>query len=211
MTDRVNEIYRRLYHHFGPQHWWPGETKLEITVGAVLTQNTNWQNVEKAIANLQERNLLSLSALAEIPTDILAQHIKPSGYYNLKAKRLKNLISAIGQEDEDLANFFATDLDTLRQNLLAVKGIGPETADAIILYAAAKPIFVIDAYTHRILLRHDLIWEESDYQEMQELFMSALPEDVELYNEYHALLVRLGKEFCLKRKPKCEGCPLAGL
>ena len=211
MTDRVNEIYQRLYHHFGPQHWWPGETALEITVGAVLTQNTNWQNVEKAIANLQEHNLLSLPALSAIPIDILAQHIKPSGYYNLKAKRLKNLITAIGQEDDDLASFFATDLDTLRQNLLAIKGIGPETADAIILYAAKKPIFVIDAYTHRILLRHELIWEESDYHEMQELFMSSLPEDVALYNEYHALLVRTGKEFCLKNKPKCAECPLAGL
>lgn len=211
MTDRVNEIYRRLYRHFGPQHWWPGETQLEITIGAVLTQNTNWQNVEKAIANLQAHNLLSLPALSEIPVDILARHIQPSGYYNLKAKRLKNLIAAIGREDGDLASFLATDLDTLRQNLLAVKGIGPETADAIILYAAAKPIFVIDAYTHRILLRHDLIWEESDYHEMQELFMSALPEDVGLYNEYHALLVKLGKEFCLKSKPKCADCPLAGL
>jgi endonuclease-3 related protein len=211
MTDRINEIYHRLYRHFGPQHWWPGESTLEITVGAVLTQNTNWQNVEKAIANLQEHNLLSLPALSAIPVDILAQHIKPSGYYNLKAKRLKNLITAIGQEDEDLTSFLATDLDTLRQNLLAVKGIGPETADAIILYAAAKPIFVIDAYTHRVLLRHDLIWEESDYHEMQELFMAALPEDVALYNEYHALLVRVGKEFCLKNNPKCDGCPLAGL
>ncbi|MCK4839999.1 MAG: endonuclease III domain-containing protein [Desulfobulbaceae bacterium] len=211
MPDRVNEIYHRLYRHFGPQHWWPGETQLEITVGAVLTQNTNWQNVEKAITNLQALNLLSLPALTKIPVDILAQHIRPSGYYNLKAKRLKNLIAAIGREDEDLASFLATDLDTLRQNLLAVKGIGPETADAIILYAAAKPIFVIDAYTHRVLLRHNLIWEESDYHEMQELFMSALPEDVGLYNEYHALLVKLGKEFCLKRKPKCADCPLSGL
>lgn len=209
MTDQVNEIYRRLYDHFGPQHWWPGETKLEITVGAVLTQNTKWQNVEKAIANLKENNLLSLPALTKIPIDILAQNIKPSGYYNLKAKRLKNLVTAIGSEDEDLAKFFATDCDTLRQNLLDIKGIGPETADAIILYAAAKPIFVIDAYTHRILLRHNLIWEESDYHEMQELFMSSLPEEVELYNEYHALLVKLGKEFCLKKKPKCESCPLA--
>lgn len=211
MADQVNEIFRRLFSHFGPQHWWPGETKLEIMVGAVLTQNTSWHNVEKAIANLKEHNLLSLPTLAEIPADILAQHIKPSGYYNLKARRLKNLFAAIGREDEDLASFFAADLDTLRQNLLAVKGIGPETADSIILYAAAKPTFVIDAYTHRILLRHDLIWEESDYYEMQELFMASLPEDVQLYNEYHALLVRLGKEFCLKRSPKCEKCPLAGL
>lgn len=211
MPERINEIYRRLFAHFGPQHWWPGETPLEITVGAVLTQNTNWHNVEKAIANLKEYGLLSLPALTEIPTEILAEHIKPAGYFNLKAKRLKNLCTAIGQDDADLTRFFAKDLDTLRHDLLAVKGIGPETADAIILYAAAKPIFVIDAYTHRILLRHDLIWEECDYHEMQDLFMTTLPEEAALYNEYHALLVRVGKEFCLKRAPKCSECPLAGL
>jgi endonuclease-3 related protein len=210
MSDKIFEIYNLLYEHFGPQRWWPGETRLEITVGAVLTQNTNWQNVEKAINNLKGADLLSLPALAEMPLEILAERIRPSGYYNLKAKRLKNLISAIGQTEEDLENFFAADLDTLRRNLLAVKGIGPETADSIILYAAEKPIFVIDAYTHRVLLRHNLIWEESDYHEMQELFMTSLPEEVELYNEYHALLVRLGKEYCLKKKPKCENCPLLG-
>jgi endonuclease-3 related protein len=211
MPDRINEIYRRLLRHFGPQHWWPGESRLEITIGAILTQNTNWRNVEKAITNLKEHHLLSLPALTEIPTDILAHYLRPAGYFNLKAKRLKNLISAIARDDEDLAGFFAVDLDTLRQKLLAIKGIGPETADSIILYAAEKPIFVIDAYTHRVLLRHDLIWEESDYHEMQELFMSSLPEDVELYNEYHALLVKVGKEFCLKNKPRCAECPLAGL
>jgi len=207
-AEQILEIYNHLFRHFGPQNWWPGETKLEITVGAVLTQNTNWHNVEKAITNLKMAGLLSLPSLSEIPAEILAQQIKPSGYYNLKAKRLKNLISAIGQSDADLENFLAADLEALRDSLLAVKGIGPETADSIILYAAEKPIFVIDAYTHRVLLRHNLIWEESDYYEMQELFMTSLPEEAEIYNEYHALLVRLGKEFCLKNKPKCESCPL---
>ena len=205
------EIYQRLYDRFGPQHWWPGETPLEIMVGAVLTQNTNWLNVEKAIANLKEAGLLSLPALAETPTDILAQLIRPSGYYNLKAKRLSNLIKAIGRNDEDLNIFFADRSDVLREKLLAIKGIGPETADSIILYAAEKPVFVIDAYTHRILLRHELIWEESDYHEMQEMFMTTLPEDPAIYNEYHALLVRLGKEYCLKNNPKCPTCPLQGL
>jgi endonuclease-3 related protein len=208
MAEPLSEIYQRLYDHFGPQHWWPGETPLEIMVGAVLTQNTNWQNVEKAIANLKNGGLLSLPALAEIPIDTLAQHIWPSGYYNLKAKRLKNLVMAIGRNDEDLDTFFADRPDELREKLLAIKGIGPETADSIILYAAEKPVFVIDAYTHRVLLRHDLIWEESDYHEMQEMFMSVLPEDIAIYNEYHALLVRLGKEYCLKRNPRCQGCPL---
>jgi endonuclease-3 related protein len=211
MTARIHEIYRRLQHHFGPQHWWPGETKLEITVGALLTQNTNWRNVEKAMANLRDHQLLSLPALTAIPTDLLAHHLIPAGYYNLKAHRLKNLIAAIGPEDDDLEIFLAADLDQLREKLLAVKGIGPETADAIILYAAEKPSFVIDAYTHRVLLRHDLIGEETDYYEMQDLFLAALPADVVLYNEYHALLVRLGKEFCLKNKPRCGACPLAGL
>jgi endonuclease-3 related protein len=208
IIEPLSEIYQRLYDHFGPQHWWPGETPMEIMVGAVLTQNTNWQNVEKAIANLKNGGLLSLPTLAEIPVDILAQHIRPSGYYNLKAKRLKNLVRAIGQNDEDLDTFFADRPDDLREKLLAIKGIGPETADSIILYAAEKPVFVIDAYTHRVLLRHDLIWEESDYHEMQEMFMSVLPEDMNIYNEYHALLVRLGKEYCLKRNPRCQGCPL---
>ncbi|MFO7605210.1 MAG: endonuclease III domain-containing protein [Desulfurivibrionaceae bacterium] len=211
MSEQILEIYNLLHRHFGPQKWWPGETRLEITVGAVLTQNTNWRNVEKAITNLKEAGLLSLPALAETPAEILAQQIRPSGYYNLKAKRLKNLIAAIGRSDEDLENFLAADLDTLRHELLAVKGIGPETADSIMLYAAEKPIFVIDAYTHRVLLRHNLIWEESDYYEMQELFMTSLPEEIQLYNEYHALLVRVGKEFCLKSKPKCESCPLQGV
>jgi len=211
MAEPLSEIYQRLFDHFGPQHWWPGETPLEIMVGAVLTQNTNWQNVEKAITNLKEAGLLSLPALAETPSDILAQHIRPSGYYNLKAKRLKNLVRAIGQSDEELDIFFADRPDTLREKLLGIKGIGPETADSIILYAAGKPVFVIDAYTHRILLRHDLIWEESDYHEMQEMFMSALPEDTAIYNEYHALLVRLGKEYCLKRNPRCRDCPLEEL
>ncbi len=211
MVEPLSEIYQRLYDHFGPQHWWPGETPLEIMVGAVLTQNTNWQNVEKAIVNLKNGGLLSLSALAEIPVDTLAQHIRPSGYYNLKAKRLKNLVMAIGRNDEDLEPFFADRPDELREKLLAIKGIGPETADSIILYAAEKPVFVIDAYTHRILLRHDLIWEESDYHEMQELFISVLPEDIAIYNEYHALLVRLGKDYCLKRNPRCQGCPLEEL
>ncbi len=211
MADQLHEIYHHLHKYFGPQSWWPGDTPLEIMVGAVLTQNTNWLNVEKAITNLKTAGLLSLSALSEIPVDVLAWQIKPSGYYNLKAKRLKNLVLAIGRTDDDLESFFAHDLYSLRENLLNVKGIGPETADSIILYAAEKPIFVVDAYTHRILMRHELIWEESDYHEMQEMFMSSIPEDVALYNEYHALLVRLGKEFCLKSKPKCDGCPLEGL
>jgi endonuclease-3 related protein len=208
MNERIDRIYQRLYRHFGPQHWWPGDTPLEIMVGAVLTQNTNWENVEKAIANLRAADLLDLHRLAEIPTGILAELIRPSGYYNLKAVRLHNLLHAVVSEHDRLENFFAGDLSTVRERLLAIKGIGPETADSILLYAAGKPTFVIDAYTHRLLLRHDLIWEETDYHEMQELFLNALPEDVSLYNEYHALIVKVGKEFCRKSKPRCGECPL---
>lgn len=211
MTERLTRIYQLLYQHFGPQHWWPGETPLEIMVGAVLTQNTNWENVEKAIANLRAAGLLDLRRLAETPSGMLAELIRPSGYYNLKASRLHNLLHAIVAGHDGLESFFAADRSELREQLLAVKGIGPETADSILLYAAGKPAFVIDAYTHRLLLRHELIWEESDYYEMQELFTGNLPEDLALYNEYHALIVRVGKEFCRKSKPRCSECPLREL
>jgi len=211
MSGDLNEIYRRLLEHFGPQHWWPGDTPLEIMVGAVLTQNTNWENVEKAIANLKAADLLDLQRLAETPTTLLAELIRPSGYYNLKAVRLHNLIRTITAAHDSLEEFFAADRDSLRESLLAVKGIGPETADSILLYAAEKPTFVIDAYTHRLLLRHDLIWEESDYYEMQEMFLGELPDDIALFNEYHALIVKVGKEFCRKSKPRCGECPLREL
>ena len=211
MGERLLEIYNRLHRYFGPQFWWPGETLLEIIVGAVLTQNTNWNNVEKAITNLKDSNLLSLPSLNMISAEELARQIKPSGYYNLKARRLKNLITAIGSDNASLDDFFNEELYSLRDILLEIKGIGPETADSILLYAAEKPIFVVDAYTHRILLRHNLILEEADYHEIQEMFMDAIPEDVALYKEYHALLVRVGKEFCLKNRFLCEQCPLEGV
>jgi len=211
MTAPLSEIYQRLFAHFGPQHWWPGDTPLEILVGAVLTQNTNWENVEKAIANLKAADLLDLHRLAATPTGILAELIRPSGYYNLKAVRLHNLIRAITAEHDSLESFFAAGRDELREILLAVKGIGPETADSILLYAAEKPTFVIDAYTHRLLLRHGLIWEETGYYEMQELFLSSLPEDIAMFNEYHALIVKVGKEFCRKTRPRCGECPLQEL
>lgn len=209
MKNKLLRLYETLYTHFGPQHWWPGDTPLEIMVGAVLTQNTNWGNVSRAIDNIKQYGLLSLAALDAMPPASLAELIRPSGYYNLKAARLKNLLAFIQQEYQgDLDLFFALDLPVLRENLLAVKGIGPETADSIILYAAQQPIFVVDAYTHRILFRHQLIDDGVDYYEIQELFMDSLPEDVQLYNEYHALLVRLGKDFCKKSKPLCDDCPV---
>lgn len=208
---QLNEIFQALSAHFGPQHWWPGETPFEIMVGAVLTQNTNWTNVEKAIDNLKRENLLSLEAVSALPIELLAEKIRPSGYYNLKAKRLINLLSAISQTYGDLESLFAEDLNSLREFLLSVKGIGLETADSIILYAAQKPIFVIDAYTYRILSRHNLVGEETDYYEMQALFMDSLPHETDLFNEYHALIVMCGKHYCKKTKPLCDSCPLQGM
>ena len=208
----LKEIYHRMLDHFGPQHWWPGETPFEVMVGAILTQNTNWQNVEKAIANLKKAGLLSLSALAALPVEELAEYIRPAGYYNIKAGRLHNLFAMIAQQwDNDLDFLLQQPAAVLREQLLSVKGIGPETADSMVLYAAEQPVFVVDTYTHRILSRHEIIPEEADYFQIQEVFMDNLAEDTALFNEYHALLVQVGKHFCKKSKPQCGGCPLAGV
>lgn len=207
----LHKYYETLFAHFGPQHWWPGETTLEIMVGAVLTQNTNWQNVEKAMDNLKQANVLDFKTLLALPQVVLAEFIRPSGYYNLKAARLQNLLVFIDSclaPSDDLASFFSGDVDLLREQLLAVKGVGPETADSILLYAGQKPVFVIDAYAYRFLSRHGFVGEETSYEEMQELCMDALPLDVRLFNEFHALIVAVGKAFCKKKKPDCAGCPL---
>ena len=207
-SERINGFYDALYKRYGPQGWWPAETELECVLGAILTQNTAWKNVEKALGNLKEKNLISIEKLALIPTSSLANLIRSSGYFNQKAVKIKNFINFIVENyDGSLEKMFEEDGQKLRDKLLKIKGIGPETADSILLYAARKPVFVVDAYTYRILLRHGLIPEETNYGEMQELFMDLLPEDVKLFNEYHALLVRLGKELC-KKSPLCEGCPL---
>ncbi len=207
------EIYDRLFAFFGPQHWWPGETPFEIIVGAVLTQNTAWTNVEKAITNLKDLGLLSFEAMVTLPHAALADLIRPCGYFNVKASRLHNLLAMIqARYDGDLELLAQEELPALRQILLEVNGIGPETADSILLYAASKPTFVIDAYTHRLLSRHGLAAEEgADYYEMQEMFMASLPNTPALFNEYHALIVRTGKEFCKKSTPRCAECPLAEL
>ena len=209
--SRLALVYQALLGHFGPQFWWPADSPLEVMVGAILTQNTNWHNVEKAIANLRDGNLLSILALVALPIDQLAEQIRPSGYYNLKAQRLKNLLAAIGKETAesyDLTAFLDIEPSYLREILLDVKGVGPETADSILLYAAKQPAFVIDSYAHRFLMRHGFVGEETDYAEMQTLFVDSLPMDATVYNEYHALLVSLAKKYCLKKKPKCEQCPL---
>lgn len=202
------EMYRLLLGHFGRQEWWPGETVLEVMVGAVLTQNTNWSNVEKAIGNLKTSHLLSLEALNTVSVPELAERIRPAGYFNLKAGRLKNLVQFVFEVyDGSLPRFLNDETRVLRENLLSVKGIGPETADSIILYAAKRPVFVVDAYSHRILNRHGMVDDQVEYHELQACFMEHLPADVPLYNEFHALLVRTGKVYC-KKKPLCDRCPL---
>jgi len=201
-------IYQKLYKAFGPRGWWPGDTPFEIIVGAILTQNTSWENVEKAITKMKAYKLLSPDKLNDVEESILAEAIRPSGYYNIKAKRLKRFTDFLFHEYEgDLSLMFYQGLNELRTRLLSVNGIGPETADSILLYAGDKPIFVVDAYTRRIFSRHNLINATTNYHETQDLFMKNLPKDVELFNEYHALIVHLGKNFC-KRTPKCAGCPL---
>jgi endonuclease-3 related protein len=181
-------------------------------VGAVLTQNTNWVNVSKAIDNLKKEDLLSFEKLHDLPLEQLADKIKPAGYFNLKARRLTNLLNFISEEYYgSIEDMFAEGVFSLREKILTVKGIGPETADSILLYAGSKPVFVVDAYTHRIFARHGIVAEEDGYYEIQEYFTMSLPEEVELYNEYHALIVRLGKEYCKKSKPLCRSCPLGDL
>ncbi len=206
------EIHDRLLAHFGPQHWWPGDSPFEITVGAILTQNTSWTNVEKAIANLNAAGFLSFSGLSSLSLEVLAELIRPAGYFNIKALRLRNFLQMVElQYAGDFDRMLLEQTELLREKLLAVKGIGPETADSILLYAADRPVFVIDAYTQRILFRHSIIDEDADYYGLQTLFTDALPADHALFNEFHALLVRTGKEFCKKTKPLCNLCPLDGI
>ncbi|MDR0476396.1 MAG: endonuclease III domain-containing protein [Desulfobulbaceae bacterium] len=205
-------IFDLLLAHFGPRHWWPADSPFEVVVGAVLTQNTNWQNARRAIAALKERGCLSFAALDALPVDELAVLIRPCGYHGVKAKRLKNLLAMLRREyDGDVEAIACDTLPAAREKLLAVSGIGPETADAILLYAAGHPIFVVDAYTHRVFSRHFLVPEESDYDEIQSAFMAALPANAALFNEYHALIVELGKRHCQKRQPLCGNCPLGQL
>lgn len=201
-------MFELLLKRFGPQSWWPGEDALEMMVGAILTQNTSWKNVSLAIENLKARNLLCLEALHALPAEALAAEIRPAGYFNVKARRLKNLIAFIVERYQgDIALLGRVETESLRQGLLSVKGVGPETADSILLYALDRPVFVIDAYTHRILSRHAMVEEASTYDELQALFMDHLPDDAQLFNEFHALIVRNGKEFC-RRLPLCADCAL---
>lgn len=209
IKNRLNLIYQRLYRAFGPQYWWPAENAFEVMVGAMLTQSTSWSNVEKAIANIKKNKLLAPEKLYRLSHRTRARLIKSSGYFNIKAKRLKEFLGFFLKNYRgDLKKMRKQDTLRLREELLSVKGIGPETADSMLLYALDKPVFVVDAYTKRILLRHHLIKEDATYEETQDLFMRNLKKGTKLFNEYHALLVKLGKEFCLKSKPRCQLCPL---
>ena len=210
-SEKLKEIYELLFERFGPQKWWPGDGMFEIIVGAILTQNTNWGNVEKAIANLKAANVLTAEKLYALDINQLAQLIRPAGYYNIKAKRLKNFLDWLFDNyDGRLTDLQQISTPGLRQELLSVKGIGYETADSILLYAFDRDVFVIDAYTARVASRHNLIDAGCDYEQLQYLFEANLPTDIQMFNEFHALLVKVGKEHC-RPKPKCQGCPLESL
>jgi len=207
-SKTLKEIYRCLYKTFGPQKWWPADTPFEVIIGAILTQNTSWANAERAIKNLKQKKLLTVKAIRNVSVKRLAKLIKPAGYYNQKAKKLKNFIRFLSENYQgNIKTMFNQEAFNLRSKLLKVNGIGPETADSILLYAAGKPVFVIDAYTRRIFSRHSLIGENISYQGLQNYFMNNLKPEVRLFNEYHALIVRLGKQIC-KTKPNCDICPL---
>lgn len=201
-------IYRKLYKAYGPRDWWPAETSFEVMVGAILTQNTSWRNVEKAIQKLKGKGVLNPEGIHDLKKSQLASLIKSSGYYRIKTDRVKAFVNFLFEEfDGDLKRMGRERLGELREKLLGVKGIGPETADSILLYGLKKSIFVVDAYTKRILSRHKMILENTAYEEVQKLFMEHLPLDEKLFNEYHALLVHLGKTVC-KKIPRCDICPL---
>ncbi len=209
MKKRLKRVYKKLYSIFGRQYWWPADSAFEVMVGAILTQSTSWANVEKAILNLKKHKALSSRRLRTISLSRLALLIRPAGYYNIKAARLKNFADFFHKQYKaDISKMRSANTGILRQQLLSVNGIGPETADSILLYALDKPVFVVDAYTKRILSRHGFIKDNYGYSQVQDLFMKNLKRDAKLFNEYHALLVRLGKDYCKKNKVKCEVCPL---
>jgi endonuclease-3 related protein len=205
----LRSYFETLTTSLGPMRWWPARTPFEVIIGAILTQNTSWQNVERAIANLRKERLLTLDAIERVPELRLATLIKPSGYFRQKTKKLKAFVHYLRNEHGgSLASMFRTPTAKLREQLLAVWGIGPETADSILLYAGGHSVFVVDAYTHRILGRHGLHAGKPDYEAVRALFESHLPADPRIYNEFHALLVNVGKNWCRTREPRCSECPL---
>lgn len=209
---RLQRAYEKMFAALGPQGWWPGEGPFEVLVGAVLVQNTSWKNVERAIAKIRGADKMHPVKLYEQSIAELTELIRPAGYYNIKQKRLRNLLRLVVKEHGgSLDRMFAQPMELLREQLLAVNGVGPETADCILLYAGQMPSFVVDAYTNRILKRHGWLKGGETYAEVQKKFERALPRDVKLYNEYHALLVEVGKDYCRPRNPKCDLCPLKSM
>ena len=203
----LQKIYDKLLNHFGNQNWWPAETKFEVIVGAILTQQTSWKNVEKSIKNLKDKNVLEPKKLFNLPVKRLESLIKPCGFFKVKTKRLRSFLEFFVENyDSNLDIMFETSLNDLRNNLLSVHGIGPETCDSILLYAGDKPIFVVDAYTLRLCERYSII-NSRNYEEVRKFFEKNLSKDVNLFKEFHALIVELGKNYC-KTKPKCVECPL---
>lgn len=201
-------IYKRLIRTFGKRHWWPAETPFEVVIGAILTQGTAWSNVEKAIRALREKKYLDAQRLYHLDEKILAKTIRSSGFFNVKAKRLKNfLVYLFDRCGGDLKRMFQIPTSTLRRELLAIVGLGKETVDSILLYAGEKKTFVVDAYTRRIFSRHGLLDENEEYDKIRSYFMDSLPHRSALFNEYHALLVEVGKRYCHKT-PLCRECPL---
>lgn len=207
-ANEIEKVYSSLRSRFGFLDWWPGETKDEIVIGAILTQNTSWKNVEKAIANLRKANKLSLERIAELDKRSLERLIRPSGFYRQKAERLKGISHYIKKNYGSLGKFFDKDTAGLRKELLSLNGIGMETADSIILYAAEKPIFVIDSYTRRAMSRIYSRKKEFGYDELQKLITESINRDVEFYKDFHAQFVELGKNYC-RKEPLCKECPLS--
>jgi endonuclease-3 related protein len=209
--DRFVRIYEALLAAFGPQDWWPADTPFEVLVGAVLAQRTSWRNVSIAIERLRAAGLLTAEALAEAPPDRLQELIRPSGYYRQKAARLQLFVRwLLDRADGDPSALACVATDDLRAELLALRGIGPETADSMLLYAFGRPTFVVDAYTKRAAVRHGLADADCAYFELKDLFEAHLPRDLGLFKDYHAQLVELGKRFC-RPTPLCGHCPLHGL
>jgi endonuclease III related protein len=207
----LQDYYAALSAALGPMHWWPARTSIEMIVGAILTQSTAWSNVERAIENLRRERLLTFAALERVPLARLQRLVRPSGYFRQKARKLKAFVEFLrNQHGGSLARMFRTPTSELREQLLSVHGIGRETADSILLYAGRHPVFVVDAYTHRILERHAFVHGKPEYERAREFFESRLPRDAALYNEFHALIVNTGKNWCRKSAPRCGECPLAG-
>ncbi len=205
----LRRYYRRLYRHFGPQRWWPARTRFEVILGALLTQNTSWANVEKALNNLRHKDLLNSSRLLRVRVPQLQQLLRPSGYFRQKTRAVRLFLTHLNARyGGSLRRMLARPAAELRNELLNLNGIGEETADSILLYAAGRPVFVIDAYTRRVMSRHGLASERATYGELQDVFHRHVPSQASLFNEYHALLVSVGKSYCHRRQPNCDACPL---